>query len=157
MNLPFFIARKYFLSGKKKNFINVIAIISMIVVAIGTMSLIIALSVFNGLEGLLRTMYGNFDPDIIVTPASGKSFVSSREQILAIQSLVSTAVPDLKIANVSIIDSDGNLLAKGEEESANMLSMKAEEMRRAYERRLTEKIEDQVSRIVGFGLLSVWG
>jgi lipoprotein-releasing system permease protein len=74
MNLPFFIARKYFLSDKKKNFINVISIISMIVVAIGTMSLIIALSFFNGLEGLLRSMYGDFDPDIIITPSSGKSF-----------------------------------------------------------------------------------
>lgn len=74
MNLPFFIARKYFLSGKKKNFINIISIISMIVVAIGTMCLIIALSFFNGLEGLLRSMYGNFDPDIIIKPATGKSF-----------------------------------------------------------------------------------
>lgn len=74
MNLPFFIARKYFLSGKKKNFINIISIISMIVVAFGTMSLIIALSVFNGLEGLLRSLYGNFDPDIVITSAEGKSF-----------------------------------------------------------------------------------
>ncbi|GAB4240359.1 MAG: FtsX-like permease family protein [Ekhidna sp.] len=74
MNVSFFIARKYFLSGRKKNFINVISIISMLVVAVGTMSLIIALSVFNGLEGLLRGMYGNFDPDVIVYPSSGKSF-----------------------------------------------------------------------------------
>lgn len=74
MNFPFFIARKYFLSGKKKNFINVISIISMVVVAIGTMCLIIALSVFNGLEGLLRSMYGHFDPDIVITPSTGKSF-----------------------------------------------------------------------------------
>ncbi|WP_436514334.1 ABC transporter permease [Ekhidna sp. To15] len=74
MNFPFFIARKYFLSGKKKNFINVISIISMLVVAIGTMCLIIALSVFNGLEGLLRSMYGHFDPDIVITPVTGKSF-----------------------------------------------------------------------------------
>lgn len=74
MNFPFFIARKYFLSGKKKNFINVISIISMVVVAIGTMCLIIALSVFNGLEGLLRSMYGHFDPGIVVTPVVGKSF-----------------------------------------------------------------------------------
>lgn len=74
MNFSFFIARKYFLSGKKKNFINVISIISMLVVAIGTMCLIIALSVFNGLEGLLRSMYGNFDPDIVIAPTTGKSF-----------------------------------------------------------------------------------
>ncbi len=49
--------------------------ISMIVVAIGTMSLILALSVFNGLEGLMRSMYGSFDPDIVVTPTKGKSFL----------------------------------------------------------------------------------
>lgn len=46
----------------------------MVVVAIGTMCLIIALSVFNGLEGLLRSMYGHFDPDIVITPVTGKSF-----------------------------------------------------------------------------------
>ncbi len=74
MNLSYFIARKYFLSGKKKNFINVISIISMLVVGISTMALIIVVSVFNGLEDLLRTTYGSFDPDIIVTPAEGKSF-----------------------------------------------------------------------------------
>lgn len=75
-----------------------------------------------------------------------------REQILAIQSMVSSAVPDLKSANVTIIDSNGNLLARGgEEDQANMMSVKAEEMRRNYESRLTDKIEDQVSRVVGFG------
>lgn len=91
MNLPFFIARKYFLSGKKKNFINVISIISMIVVAIGTMCLILALSVFNGLEGLLRSMYGNFDPDIVITPSEGKSFLfdpATEQKIRAIQGVM---------------------------------------------------------------------
>ncbi len=87
MNFPFFIARKYFLSGKKKNFINVISIISMVVVAIGTMSLILALSVFNGLEGLLRSMYGNFDPDIVIVPTTGKSFVYDSSQTETIKSV----------------------------------------------------------------------
>ncbi|SNS42031.1 lipoprotein-releasing system permease protein [Ekhidna lutea] len=87
MNFPFFIARKYFLSGKKKNFINVISIISMVVVSIGTMCLIIALSVFNGLEGLLRSMYGNFDPDIVITPTYGKSFESNSDHLAKIRSV----------------------------------------------------------------------
>lgn len=73
------------------------------------------------------------------------------QQILAIQSLVSSAVTGLKGSNVSIIDHNGNLLAKGGEEQENMLSLKAEEMRRNYESRLTSKIEDQVARIVGYG------
>jgi flagellar M-ring protein FliF len=74
-----------------------------------------------------------------------------REHILAIKSLVSAAVPDLKAANVAIIDSNGNLLAKGDDEDVNMMAMKAEEMRLNYESRLGNKIEDQVSRVVGFG------
>ncbi|MFY0687871.1 MAG: ABC transporter permease [Cyclobacteriaceae bacterium] len=74
MNTSFFIARRYFFSGKKKNFINIISIISMLVVGIATMSLIIVLSVFNGLEGLLRSLYNDFDPEMIITPQAGKSF-----------------------------------------------------------------------------------
>jgi len=76
-----------------------------------------------------------------------------REQIRAIQSLVSSAVPDLKATNVTIIDSNGNLLARGgvEQDEANAGAAKADEMRRNFEARLTQKIEDQVSRVVGFG------
>jgi flagellar M-ring protein FliF len=74
-----------------------------------------------------------------------------REQILAIQSLVASSVEDLSVSNVSIVDNHGNLLARGGEEEENLMSMKAEELRRSYESRLTRKIEDQVGRVVGFG------
>ncbi|UXX80793.1 FtsX-like permease family protein [Reichenbachiella carrageenanivorans] len=79
MNLPFFISKRYFFSKKKKNFINIIAIISMLVVSIGTASLIIVLSVFNGMEGLLRSIYGTFDAPLQVMPAAGKSFVPTED------------------------------------------------------------------------------
>jgi lipoprotein-releasing system permease protein len=46
----------------------------MIGVAVGTMSLIIVLSVFNGLEDLVRTLYGKSDPDLMITAVEGKSF-----------------------------------------------------------------------------------
>jgi flagellar M-ring protein FliF len=75
----------------------------------------------------------------------------AREQIVAIQSLVSSGVPELKTQNVSIIDSNGNLLARGGDTDLNLMTMKAEEMRRAYETRLMDKIESQVGRVVGFG------
>lgn len=74
MNLPLFIAKKYFFSKKKKTFINVISILSMVVVCISTMMLLIVLSVFNGLEGLLRNLYGSFDAELTVVPTTGKSF-----------------------------------------------------------------------------------
>jgi lipoprotein-releasing system permease protein len=75
LNLSLFIAKRYFRSKKKRNFIQVISIISMMAVAIGTAALIIVLSVFNGLEELIRDSYNTFDPEIKVVPAQGKSFV----------------------------------------------------------------------------------
>ena len=74
MNFPFLIARKYFWSKDKKNFINIISIISMLVVGTATMALVVILSVFNGLEELLKDLYGTFDPDIKIESTLGKSF-----------------------------------------------------------------------------------
>lgn len=74
-----------------------------------------------------------------------------RQQIIAIQSLVASAVPNLKANTVSVIDSNGNLLAKGGEEDESLMAMKTEDLKRNYENRLQSKIEEQVSRIVGYG------
>ncbi len=92
-------------------------------------------------------------------PASASVFIKmksnarlSKEQIGAIQSLVSSAVPDLKTDHVSVVDSAGNLLARGGgDDEIGGGTMKSEEMRRSYEARLTTEIEDLVSRTVGFG------
>lgn len=56
-----------------------ISIISMFVVAIGTMALIIVLSVFNGLEGVLRSLYGTIDPNLVINAAVGKTFVYTED------------------------------------------------------------------------------
>ncbi len=80
---------------------------------------------------------------------SGSSLEGS--QIQAIQSIVASAVPNLKSANVSVIDSDGNLLAKASGDDENLMSLKTEDLRRNYEKRLQRQIEDQIGRIVGFG------
>ncbi|CAN5467095.1 FtsX-like permease family protein [soil metagenome] len=87
MNLPFFIARRYFLSKRKKNFINVISILSMICVAGVTAALIIVLSVFNGLEVLLGSLYTSFDPEIKIESIKGKSFEVNDKFIASIQSV----------------------------------------------------------------------
>lgn len=87
MNLPLFIARKYFLSKKKKNFINVISIISMFGVAVGTMALVIVLSVFNGLEDLIKGLNKNFDPELKVEASKGKSFELKAEFLDGIKAI----------------------------------------------------------------------
>ncbi|MBS1544764.1 MAG: ABC transporter permease [Bacteroidetes bacterium] len=74
MNISFFIARKYFLSRRKKNFINIISILSVGSVSFATAALIVVLSVFNGLEELLRSLYTSFDPELKIEASKGKSF-----------------------------------------------------------------------------------
>jgi lipoprotein-releasing system permease protein len=75
MNVTLFIARRYFISKKKRNFINFISGMSVVGVALGTMALIVVLSVFNGLEDLIRSIYGSFDPHLKITSVEGKSFI----------------------------------------------------------------------------------
>lgn len=99
VNLPFFIARRYLFSTRKKNFINIISGISILVVALITASLIVVLSVFNGLEELLRSLNNSFDPPIKVEASEGKSFISSPELIKKIE-----AVPGVDIVTEVIED-----------------------------------------------------
>lgn len=73
MNFPFFIARRYLFSKKSHNIINVISGISLSVVAVVTMAMIIVLSAFNGIEGLVAKLYSIFEPDISITAAQGKT------------------------------------------------------------------------------------
>lgn len=74
MNLPFFIAKRYLFSKRKRNFINIISGLTLILVASCTAALIVVLSVFNGLEDLLQSLNQSFDPQIKIEAARGKSF-----------------------------------------------------------------------------------
>ena len=72
MNLPFFISRRYLFARKSHNAINIITGISVVVVAVGTMALISIMSVFNGLEDLVGSLYNSFTPQVKISPANGK-------------------------------------------------------------------------------------
>lgn len=74
MNLALKIARRYLFAKKTTNAINIITGISVFGIAVGTAALILVLSVFNGFEDLITTMYSNFNPDVKILPAKGKTF-----------------------------------------------------------------------------------
>lgn len=74
MNLPLHIARRYLVSKKSHNIINVISGISVLGITVGTMALIIVLSVFNGFESLVSSLYNSFNPDLEITVREGKTF-----------------------------------------------------------------------------------
>lgn len=72
MRLSFFIAKRYLFSRKKQNAINIISGISMVGVCVGTAALIVILSVFNGIDLLLRQTTDSLTPDLVISPAKGK-------------------------------------------------------------------------------------
>ena len=75
MNLAQFIAGRYLFAKKSHNVINIISAISAIGMAVGTAALIIILSVYNGFDSLIRSMMSNVEPDLLITPATGKTFI----------------------------------------------------------------------------------
>ena len=75
MRLAPFIAGRYLFARKSHNVINIISAISAIGMAIGTAALIIILSVYNGFDSLIRSMMSTVEPDLIITPSAGKTFV----------------------------------------------------------------------------------
>ena len=75
MRLAGFIAKRYLFAKKSHNVINIISAISAIGMAIGTAALIIILSVYNGFDSLIRSMMSNVEPDLLIVPATGKTFV----------------------------------------------------------------------------------
>lgn len=74
MNFPLFIAKRYLVSKKKQNIINIISGISAGGIVVGTIALVIILSVFNGFSKLIETFFSNFDPDLKITAVHGKMF-----------------------------------------------------------------------------------
>lgn len=72
--LAFKIALRYIFSKKSTNAINVISRVSMLGMGVGAFALIVVLSVFNGFEGLVLSLYNSFYPDLEVRIAAGKTF-----------------------------------------------------------------------------------
>lgn len=74
MNTAFYIARRYLFAKKSTHAINIISAISVLGVFVGTTALIIILSVFNGFEVTILKMFNTVTPQLIISPAKGKTF-----------------------------------------------------------------------------------
>lgn len=74
MNTPFFIAKRYLFSKKSQNVINIISGVSVFGIMVSTAAMVIILSGFNGIEGLIVKMFGSFDSDIEISASASKTF-----------------------------------------------------------------------------------
>lgn len=99
MNFPFYIAKRYLFSKKSHNAINVISAVSVCGVALATLALVCTLSVFNGFQDLVATMFTAFDPELKITAVSGKVFDGQDERIQFLRQL-----PEIEVFSESLED-----------------------------------------------------
>ena len=77
----FSFAWRYFKAKKSANAINIIAWVTTGVIAFATCCQVLVLSVFNGFEDLVKSLYSSFYTDLKIVPATGKTFVMNAAQI----------------------------------------------------------------------------
>ncbi|SEW20674.1 FtsX-like permease family protein [Chitinophaga arvensicola] len=107
-------ASRYFRAKKSTNAINIIAWVSVVAIAVGAGALIVILSVFNGFEGLVKSLYSSFYPAIRVAPATGKTILLSPAQLQQI-----AAVPG--VAHFSRVIEEKAVLRYGDEPTIAVL------------------------------------
>ncbi len=87
MKFSLYIAKRYLFAKKSRNAINVISAISVAGVAVGTLALITILSVFNGLEEMVRGIFNTSDPELRITAAEGKVFLPDSTTLIRLSAL----------------------------------------------------------------------
>ncbi|MES2681834.1 MAG: FtsX-like permease family protein [Bacteroidota bacterium] len=110
MDFSFYIAKRYLVSKKSNNAINIISWISVIAIAVTTGALIVILSAMNGLTGTVADLYNAFEPDIKITAARGKYFKADDALMARLR-----AVPGVKIISRTL--SDKALIKNGDRQS----------------------------------------
>lgn len=83
--LPRLFARRYLFSPRSRSVVNLISGLSVVAVAMPVAAMIILLSVFNGFEGLVRSMYSAFDADLTVTAQRGQTFAADAVDTAALR------------------------------------------------------------------------
>lgn len=153
MNLPFYIAKRYFKSKKSKNIIHLISRISVIGIFVSTAALVILLSAFNGIEQMVTKLYTDFDADLTIRSEKGKTFNQNFldfSKIKAVNGITNytKAVEEVvilkhqkKYVNASLIGVDTNFLSM-----ANMKDHMVDGSAAFYD-------EEQPQALFGAGLL----
>ena len=77
MNTPYFIAKRYLFSKKSQNVINIISGISIFGITVATAAMVIVISAFNGVEGLVVSLFNAFEPDLKIESTVSKTFPST--------------------------------------------------------------------------------
>ena len=125
MRLPFFIARRYLFSKKSHNAINVISGVSVCGVAFATLAMVCTLSVFNGFQDLVQTMFTAFDPELKITSATGKVFDADDDRMKNVQEMPEVEIFSKSLEDNAMVQYKGRqamVVIKGVEDNFNQLT-----------------------------------
>lgn len=98
MRLALFIAFRYLFAKKSHNVINIISLISAVGIGIGSLALVVILSVYNGFDNLIKELYESYEADFIITPAKGKTLEATPELLEQLRGIkgVKAACPTIE-------------------------------------------------------------
>lgn len=122
--LPWYIAKRYLFSKKSNNLINVISGISITGVTLSTAALVFILSIFNGFEQFISTMFSDLDPHLRITVKQGKVFDANTAGIEEIKKLDGVVYGEF-LEEQALLKYDDRQLAvivKGVDENFSLLS-----------------------------------
>src|SRR5579872_5428037 len=108
--MNFLFAWRYFKAKKSTNAINVIAWVSTCAIIVGSAALILVLSVFNGFEDLVKSLYSSFYADLKISANSGKTITLSNEQLRQLSGMAG-------ISHYSLVAEDKAFLQNGDLQS----------------------------------------
>ena len=94
-------------------------------VALATLALVCTLSVFNGFQDLVTTMFTAFDPEIKITAANGKVFDAQDERIQSLRELPEIEVFSESLEDNAMVQYKGRqtmVVIKGIEDNFNQLT-----------------------------------
>lgn len=107
MNFKGFIAWRYLWSKKSHSAINVVSIVSAIAVAVVAAAMVCVLSVMNGFNDLVTRMFSDFDPDLRIEVAEGKSFSVETAAIDSLKTLPYVEILSQTIEETALVEFDG--------------------------------------------------
>lgn len=125
MNLPLYIAKRYLLSKKSHQVINIISGVSIAGVALATLAMVCTLSVFNGFGRLVELQSTAFNPDIKITAKQGKVFTADSIMLSQLKELPQISIVTQCIEEKAMIQYGGRqamVTLKGVEENYTELT-----------------------------------
>jgi lipoprotein-releasing system permease protein len=108
--LKILFAWRYFKAKKSTNAINIISWVSVSAIILGTASLIVLLSVFNGLEDLVRSLYTSFYTDVKISPASGKFIYVHNADLVRLKNVAGVIGYSLTVEDQALLQYNANML-----------------------------------------------